>query len=88
MPEEKTWDFEKVGHAVMADTIAAGKTPRTVLCANDRIAFGALLAACEAGLRVGHVWRDRDIRIAGHDDHPRALHLPAADRGFFRSKVN
>ena len=71
LPEDLTWEFERVGHAVMAETIAAGKVPATVLCANDRLAFGALLAAWEAGLRVGHTGV-ADIRIAGHDDHPLA----------------
>ena len=71
LPDEKTWDFEKVGHEVMGRTIASGNAPRTVLCANDRLAFGALLAAWEAGLKVGH-GAGADIRIAGHDDHPLA----------------
>lgn len=71
VPDEKTWDFERFGHTVMAKTLASGKVPGTVLCANDRLAFGALLAAWEAGLRVGHTGA-ADIRIAGHDDHPLA----------------
>nr|WP_321333199.1 LacI family DNA-binding transcriptional regulator [Breoghania sp.] len=71
LPKETTWNFERVGHAVMTAALASHNRPRTVLCANDRLAFGALLAAWEAGLRVGHA-EGSDIRIAGHDDHPLA----------------
>ena len=39
-----------------------GFPTRTVLCANDRVAF-------EAGLKVGH-GDGCDLRVAGHDDHP------------------
>ncbi|AJE47123.1 Transcriptional regulator [Celeribacter indicus] len=69
IPPETTWEFERVGHESMTAALSRPAFPRTVLCANDRIAFGALLAAWEAGLKVGH-GDDADIRIAGHDDHP------------------
>jgi DNA-binding LacI/PurR family transcriptional regulator len=50
--------------------IAAGTLPgRTILCANDRLAFGAMAAAHSRGLRVGRR-SDSDLRIAAHDDHP------------------
>ncbi|MDO5613891.1 MAG: LacI family DNA-binding transcriptional regulator [Paracoccus sp. (in: a-proteobacteria)] len=64
------WDFEKFAHQQMSGLLA-DLPSSTVLCANDRLAFGALLAAWEAGLRVGH-GRDCAMRIAGHDDHPLA----------------
>ena len=45
-----------------------GKFPRsTVLCANDRIAFGVIGAAYQMGLRVGH-GNASNLRVAGHDD--------------------
>jgi DNA-binding LacI/PurR family transcriptional regulator len=47
----------------------SGFPTRTVLCANDRLAFGVIAASFERRLRVGHE-SDCDIRVAGHDDHP------------------
>jgi DNA-binding LacI/PurR family transcriptional regulator len=41
----------------------------TVLCANDRLAFGVVSAAFARGLPVGREARD-GLRVAGHDDHP------------------
>ena len=65
------WDFEKFGYEQVAGFLAAGLPSPTLLCANDRLAFGALLAAWEAGIPVGH-GNDFALRIAGHDDHPLA----------------
>ena len=46
----------------------SGFPTRTVLCANDRLAFGVMSAACERHVKVG---RDGGgLRAAGHDDHP------------------
>lgn len=67
----QTWDFERFGHQEMTEQIRRGLPSSAVLCANDRLAFGALLAAWEAGRSVGH-GRDHALRIAGHDDHPLA----------------
>jgi len=70
LPADRDWDFERFGFEAMQTAIEAGRAAgRTVLCANDRLAFGAIAAAWQAGLRVG---RDEncDLRIAGHDDHP------------------
>ncbi|WP_417240982.1 LacI family DNA-binding transcriptional regulator [Celeribacter halophilus] len=69
LPNELTWDFEKFGYDVTRHTIDAGLPTNTILCANDRIAFGAVLAAWKAGIPVGHTANCR-LRIAGHDDHP------------------
>lgn len=70
LPEDGDWDFERFGHEAMRMAIEAGKAEgRTILCANDRLAFGAVAAAWQAGLRVGRM-PDCDLRIAGHDDHP------------------
>lgn len=67
----KTWDFEKFGYDETAKILSSklGFPTRTVLCANDRVAFGAISAAYRHGLRVGH-GADFQLRIAGHDDHP------------------
>lgn len=65
-----SWEFERLGFEIMQDILARNALPgKTVLCANDRMAFGVMAAAGEAGLIVG---RDShaDIRVAGHDDHP------------------
>jgi DNA-binding LacI/PurR family transcriptional regulator len=67
----KSWDFEKFGfdetmRILQSDTRFPS---RTILCANDRIAFGVIGAAYQMGLRVGH-GADCDLRVAGHDDHP------------------
>ncbi len=73
MPVETTssWDFEKFGYDETLRVIKSqGRFPtKTVLCANDRVAFGAIAAAYQSGLRVGR-GADCDLRIAGHDDHP------------------
>lgn len=73
LPIEKieTWNFEKFGYDEMLKFLKNGnKLPtRTVLCANDRVAFGAISAAYHAGLKIGRD-ADCDLRIAGHDDHP------------------
>lgn len=65
-----SWEFERLGYEQMNRILAKGGLPgKTLLCANDRFAFGAMAAACEAGLKVGRA-DGCDIRIAGHDDHP------------------
>ena len=68
VPETTGWDFEAFGHAAMARAMASGRRPKAILCANDRVALGALSAAWQSGLTIG---RDPDApRLAGHDDHP------------------
>jgi len=69
IPQTRSWDFERFGHEQVAKLLSEGKYPDTLLCANDRVAFGALLAAWEAGIKVGN-GPDCALRIAGHDDHP------------------
>ncbi|HEY0213350.1 MAG TPA: LacI family DNA-binding transcriptional regulator [Paenirhodobacter sp.] len=63
------WDLERAGYERMVKLIRSGLPRPTVLCANDRLAIGALAAAFAAGLKVGHA-PGCDLRIAGHDDHP------------------
>ncbi len=63
------WDLELAGYTQMTAMIHDGLPGRTFLCANDRLAFGAVAAAHAAGLKVGR-HPDCDLRVAGHDDHP------------------
>lgn len=63
------WDFEAYGYRNAAANLRSGLPSNTILCANDRIAIGALLAAWQAGQRVGKA-EGCQLRIAGHDDHP------------------
>lgn len=70
LSEKADWDFERIGFEEALRWIDGGGFPtKTVLCANDRIAFGAIAAAYQRGLKVGRT-ADSDLRIAGHDDHP------------------
>lgn len=63
----RDWHFEEFGYRAMRDHFAAGRyTHATILCANDRIAMGALKAAHEFGLFPGG--KIGDFRIAGHDN--------------------
>ncbi len=67
-----SWDFETYGFEEARRILASGGFPtRSVVCINDRVAFGVLAAAYEAGLKVG-IEADCDLRVAGHDDHPLA----------------
>jgi LacI family transcriptional regulator, repressor for deo operon, udp, cdd, tsx, nupC, and nupG len=62
------WDFERLAFDEATRLFKAGApVGETILCANDRIAFGVMAAACQIGRSVGRLG---DLRIAGHDDHP------------------
>ena len=62
------WDFEKVAFDEAARTLREGGfATRTILCPNDRMAFGVLAAMYQAGLKVGF-GPDCDYRVAGHDN--------------------
>lgn len=62
------WDFERAAFEEATRLFKNGALiGGTILCANDRIAFGVMAAASQSGLAVGRL---ADIRIAGHDDHP------------------
>ena len=64
------WDFEDIGYREGLRALSENRFPtNTVLCSNDRLAIGFLVACYELGLRVGH-GPDCDIRVAGQDDHP------------------
>jgi DNA-binding LacI/PurR family transcriptional regulator len=62
--------YEAHGEAVLDDYFSRGVfTDRSILCANDRVAIGALRAAARHGLVPGRSRRG-GLRIAGHDDYP------------------
>jgi DNA-binding LacI/PurR family transcriptional regulator len=64
----KSFDFEKAAFAAAAQMLRDRSFPtRTILCANDRVAFGVLAAMYQAGLKVGF-GPDCDFRVAGHDN--------------------
>ena len=66
----ETWDFERVSYEAAADILRGRGFPtRTILCANDRVAFGVLAAINEAGAKIG-IGPDCDFRVAGHDNQP------------------
>lgn len=62
---EQDWQFEAYGYAYAQQWLQTSGD-KSLLCANDRLAFGALLAAWQAGKRAG----EAGLYIAGHDDHP------------------
>ena len=71
---EASWDMERLGREQMQRLLREGLPGKTLLCSNDRIAFGVISAACEAGLKIGREPGD-DIRVAGHDDHPLSQYI-------------
>ncbi|MBC2885200.1 LacI family DNA-binding transcriptional regulator [Ochrobactrum sp. CM-21-5] len=67
----RSWDFEQYAFEQTVRIIRAkGHFPTsTILCSNDRIAFGVMGALWQAGLKVGRL-KDCDTRVAGHDNNP------------------
>jgi LacI family transcriptional regulator, repressor for deo operon, udp, cdd, tsx, nupC, and nupG len=64
------WNFEEIGFLEAGRILDGDGFPtRTILCANDRLAFGVMAASCQRGLRIGP-GAAADLRVAGHDDHP------------------
>lgn len=64
------WGLERIGAEAARVALESGGFPSsTVLCGNDRLAIGVLSHLNKAGVQVG---RDKDLRVAGHDDHPAA----------------
>jgi DNA-binding LacI/PurR family transcriptional regulator len=62
--------FEAHGLAVLDRYFSKGDfINSSILCANDRVAIGALRAAAHHGLEPGSLRRG-GLRIAGHDDYP------------------
>jgi len=65
-----SWNFEELGYQEAGRILDRGGFPTTtVLCANDRLAFGVISAAYERRRLVGRE-AGCDFRVAGHDDHP------------------
>ena len=64
------WGLEEIGrlggHEALKNKLFS---TNTVLCSNDRLAFGLLTACYEQGFKVGR-GPDCVIRIAGQDGHP------------------
>lgn len=67
---DNDWSFEEIGYREALRILdGTGFPTSTVLCANDRLAFGVMAAAFHRRLAVGRE-PGCDLRIAGHDDHP------------------
>lgn len=72
---KESWDFEGFGYAVMDHHFSnQAHMSGALLCANDRIAIGAIRAANRHGLLVRGAEQTR-LRIAGHDDHPLSRYM-------------
>jgi len=64
------WNFEAIAYEVTRSTLqGAGFASRTILCANDRVAFGVIAAINESGATIG-VAAECHYRVAGHDNQP------------------
>jgi LacI family transcriptional regulator len=61
------------GFGAMSAALALANRPTAVVCYNDVVAIGAMLAAARQGLVVG-----RDIAIVGFDDTSEARHVSPA----------
>ncbi|MDQ1664798.1 MAG: LacI family transcriptional regulator [Actinomycetota bacterium] len=61
--------FDEEGGRIAADRLLRRKRPRVLVCANDEIALGAVLAAEALGLRVPD-----DLAVTGWDDVMAARH--------------
>ena len=60
------WDFEAIAYDAARTALRSSGLPsRTLLCANDRVAFGVIAAISETGASIGI---GRDYRVAGHDN--------------------
>lgn len=68
---DESWQFEAYGFGIMDNHFGRQHhLTDTILCANDRIAIGAIRAANKHGLLAQGQDRFSGLRIAGHDDHP------------------
>jgi len=65
------WDFEDYAYRLMDTQFSNGNfVKQTILCANDRLAIGAIRAANHHRLFPTQDKETSRFRIAGHDDHP------------------
>lgn len=60
---------ERSGYAAGMQLLSENPRPSAIIACNDLMAFGAISAARELGLRVG-----RDLAVTGFDDVPLAAH--------------
>lgn len=75
---QKSWLYEEHGEAVLGAEFARGRLmDRSIMCANDRVAVGAIRAAARHGLVPGSATKG-GLRIAGHDDNPLCPYLNPA----------
>lgn len=71
-----SWEFEAYGLRLMEQHFSRQQhTTDTILCANDRIAIGAIRAANKYGLFAHQSDRRSGLRIAGHDNHPLSAYM-------------
>lgn len=71
-----SWQFEAYGFGVMDKHFSHQRhITDTILCANDRIAIGAIRAANKYGLFARGSGQEGSLRIAGHDDHPLSQYI-------------
>lgn len=64
------WDFERFAFDKTTAILSRGGFESgTVLCANDRLAFGVIAACYQAGVKVGRS-ADSRLKVAGHDNQP------------------
>lgn len=74
--DAESWEFERYGFEVMDGHFGQGRfVDATILCANDRIAIGAVRAANTHGLFSRNGGVKGELRIAGHDDHPLSRYI-------------
>ncbi|MFM2032045.1 MAG: hypothetical protein RLZZ297_810 [Chloroflexota bacterium] len=64
---------EADGEAAMAELLTLDQRPTAVIAASDELAYGAMRAVRDAGLRVG-----ADVAVIGFDDLPPAAYLQPA----------
>lgn len=68
---EQGWEFEEYAFRIMDDYFSRGQfTERTLLCANDRLAIGAIRAANKHKLFSFENGKPGAFKVAGHDNHP------------------
>lgn len=72
----ESWRFETLGHGVMDAEFGRNHyIAATILCANDRLAIGAIRAANQHGLLTRLGEKSGGLRVAGHDDHPLSRYM-------------
>lgn len=67
----RSWDFEHYAFQQTARLLREKSQfpTSTVLCSNDRIAFGVTGALWQAGMKIGRL-KECNVRVAGHDNNP------------------